>query len=354
MSAIREARVYDTPPGGPGPREALLVRITDAEGRSGYSQPEAADGAGHFLARYILDVLAPVIIGEDARHPEAIWQKMMVALYDQPRLAIGPIDVAVWDLAGKIAGVPVREMLGGHRTSIAACASLPTFAAAADCACGARAAIEAGYRAIKLRGAGEPGRDIEACAAARDAVGPDVDLMLDVGGGYLDDRRAAVAVGRELERLGFRWYEHPLGEDDLEGRRELCRKLDIPVAGPGGLGELADHAEFVRHRATDIVRPEVGSQGGITMAMKIGHLAEAFRVGCEPRSQGGPLMQAASLAGALATPAATYHDVPVPTGPQGLAPAILPDAAGIVQAPEGPGLGVEVDLDELESRGTQL
>ena len=364
MSKIREVRVYDTPPGRTAnfgeqmPQfvfEALLVQITDEEGRSGFSQPMAIHGEGRFLARYVLDVLAPLVIGEDARQPEAIWQKMVGSLYDQPRTAVGLVDVAVWDLAGKIAGVSVLEMLGGYRTSIPAYASTMTLATLAEYAAETKAMVEAGYQAIKLHVYGEPHRDIEACEVTRDAVGPDVDLMLDVMGGYLYDKRAAIEVGRELERLGFCWYEHPLREDDVEGQREICRKLDIPVAGPNGLRELSDHAEFIRHRATDIVRPDAGLQGGITMQMKIGHMAEIFHIGCEPHCWGYPMMQAANLMGTLAIPAATYFEVAVPTGFQDLlAPGILPDAKGVVHAPTGPGLGIEIDMDELESRGTNL
>jgi L-alanine-DL-glutamate epimerase-like enolase superfamily enzyme len=365
MSKIREVRVYDTPPektanfGEQMPEfvfEALLVRITDEDGRDGFSQPIAIHGEGRFLARYILDVLAPMIIGEDARHPEGIWQKMVNSLYGQPRSAVGLVDIAVWDLAGKIAGVSVLEMLGGYRHSIPAYASTMTYATPADYAAETKALVDEGYQAIKLHVYGEARRDIEACEVARDAVGPDIDLMLDVVGGYLYDKRTTMEVGRALERLDFYWYEHPLREDDVDGQREICRALDIPVAGPDGLRELSDHAEFIRTRATDMIRPDAEFQGGITMQMKIGHMAELFRIGCEPHSWGYPMMQAANLMGTLAIPRATYYEVAVPTGFQDLLSknVIRPDAEGIVHAPTGPGLGIEIDLEELESRGTEL
>ena len=332
--------------------DCVFVRLFTDEGVEGMSQPHYL-GGGRSLAETYVQFIKPLVLGEDPQFPERIWRKVWAAdrIGFMSMLAQGGLDVAVWDVAAKLAGLPLYKMLGGYRERVRAYASTTTLASVEDYVQSARGWIEEGYTAIKLHCWGDPAKDIEACTAVREAVGPDVDLMLDAVGTY--DLGSAIRVGRALEELNFHWYEEPLPVHDLLGYRELNRRIDIPIAGGELLGGgLYDYPPIFESRALDIVRPGAGFFRGITPQRKAAGMAEAFNMRCEPPTYGFPMMQAANLHLICAIPNCIFFEAPVPTGMLNVltTTTIDIDADGYVHVPTQPGVGLEVDMDELDDR----
>jgi L-alanine-DL-glutamate epimerase-like enolase superfamily enzyme len=205
-----------------------------------------------------------------------------------------------------------------------------------------------GYKAYKMHPFGDARRDVELCRAVREAVGPGFALMLDPGGAYSRDE--AIRVGRVLEELDFVWYEEPLRDWDWEGYRELARALDIPVqVGEVIPGHLYSAAELVLRGAGDHLRSDVYWKGGITGALKMAHLAEAFNMPLELHHAATPIMNWANLHVACAISNCGWFEVLVPEERYdfGLTRYAHPDADGMVYAPNEPGLGVEIDRAAL-------
>ncbi|MHB8992176.1 MAG: enolase C-terminal domain-like protein [Chloroflexota bacterium] len=349
MVALHRARFGAT-------QEATLVRIQTDEGLEGYATARSQGGtSGRVIAEAVLATARPRLIGEDPSRREMLWQRLFAldrASY-LPIFVTGAIDVALWDLAGKALGAPVWKLLGGYRESLPAYASsapLPTIDAyVAE----AQAYRERGWKAYKMHPFCDPILDVELCKAVRAAVGPEMALMLDPMGSY--DHRQALLVGRELEKLGFYWYEEPLNDYDLRGYAELCRALDIPVvAAEVVAGSFRSTAQYITQGAGDILRADVYWRGGITGVMKTAHLCEAFGIKAELHHGATPLMDVANLHCAVAMGNCDYFEVLVPEDSYryGLKEYPQVDAEGNVRAPIGPGLGVEIDWDYLENHTT--
>ena len=231
---------------------------------------------------------------------------------------LAAVDLALWDLAGRYLGQPIHKLLGAYRDKVPAYASSPlgTFGGGAldtpeAYAELAAACVKRGFKGFKLHTwfpSGpdqelDPKRDVEACEAVRDAVGPDIDLMLDCWHFY--SREHALYIGRELDRLGYYWFEEPMDEYSMSSYQWLAEQLDTPILGPErAQGNHRVRAEWIKAGACDIVRVAVGHEGGITPAMKTVHLAESFGMAAEPH---GPADQCVHLCGATA--AAKYLEV---------------------------------------------
>lgn len=227
------------------------------------------------------------LIGEDPLEREGIWQDLWTAFRHTDHLGMGPIDIALWDLAGKHYGESVAGLLGGYREAVPAYASTYMGDAAADglssptaYADFAEACRDAGYPAFKIHGFNEPQRDIRVCEAVAEAVGDEMDLMLDPASSY-DTYAVTLRVGRVLDELDFFWYEDPMADtgQSINMNKKLARELDTPILGvehvrTGPFGR-ADH---LTDEALDMVRADAHLDGGITGVMKIANVTEAFGV----------------------------------------------------------------------------
>jgi L-alanine-DL-glutamate epimerase-like enolase superfamily enzyme len=273
----------------------LLVRIQTDEGVEGYSQPVSIHGEGMATAHAITGIIKPLLLGEDPRSPELIWQKIRANTMKglATRSSVGAVDIAVWDLAAKLAGQPLYRMLSPARTKIRAYASTITLATPEEYGPFCLGLKEEGFTAIKLHIWGDPDRDIDAYRISREALGDDFELMFDIDGAYGYNRQVALRVGRAVQEMGCNWYETPLAQDDMAGYRELRDHLDVQVGGPDMLYDLDDFPAWVAARATDFVRPNAEMQFGLTGQRKVAALAELNHVRCEPHTFGFPLMQAA-------------------------------------------------------------
>ncbi|ROP36686.1 enolase C-terminal domain-like protein [Saccharothrix texasensis] len=343
-------------------REALL-EITDSDGVVGRVQVHPDQ-----LRPAVLDsIVKPVLLGADPWDREGLWRKMARKQRGShgrfTDRALGYVDTALWDLVGKKVGQPVWKLLGGARSRVPAYASTMCgdevpggLSTPGDYAAFAKQLVERGYRAIKLHtwmppvpGAPSVRADIAACEAVRDAVGPDVELMLDANHWY--SRTEALELGRALERLGFYWFEEPMEEASISSYRWLAEQLSIPVIGPEvAWGKHLTRAEWITSGACDILRAGPTDVGGISPTVKALHLAEAFNVDCEIHGDGSASL--AVLGGTdngrwyergLLHPLHDFDRVP----PHRLAMADPLDADGHVTLTSSPGLGDEFDVEHI-------
>jgi L-alanine-DL-glutamate epimerase-like enolase superfamily enzyme len=323
-----------------------LLRIGTDSGIIGHaflgSATHTAVNDGPGLIRF----LKPLLMGQDPLERE----RLNAALWPWSRLisvrSIGAVDVALWDIAGQAAGMPIHQLLGTTRHSIPAYASsavLPSIEAYAEEAQRFRAD---GWAAYKIHPPQHPPTDIKVCQAVRAAVGDDYTLMLDSTWSY--DFPAAIRVGRAIEKLGFLWYEDPLHDQDITNYVKLRQKLDIPImATEYPQAGLESYAPWILLQATDYLRGDVAVKGGITTLVKTAHLAEAFRMTYEIHHGGNSLNNVANLHVACAIRNTTYFEVLLPDGAHkyGLAQDIVVGKDGLVHAPTKPGLGAEIDFE---------
>lgn len=347
--------------GHPGPErdatETLLTLVTD-EGVEGH-----CFGAN---AAVINSMVKEIIMGEDPLFREKIWR----TLFERQRLAIGTlsdkvlsaVDVALWDLAGKAANMPIYKLLGATRTKVPAYASTM---------CGddlegglntpeayARFALQCkklGYTAFKLHTwqppySADPKRDVAACAAVREAVGPDMVLMLDPYHYY--SRAQALYIAKELEKLDFYWMEEPMPEQSMSSYVWLSDNTSLHIVGPETAeGKHFTRAEWMMHNASDMTRAGVRDVGGITPMVKIVHLAESFGIQMESH---GPDLANLHVLCSMSIPG-EYHErgllhpfLDYDTPPPWLNKLVDPmDENGYVHIPDGPGLGLDINFDYI-------
>jgi L-alanine-DL-glutamate epimerase-like enolase superfamily enzyme len=328
-----------------------IVRITARGGLEGVGAAASFSEGGFDLAvAETMRHLVPHLLGADPHEREAIWHRMRNFNIPQAPQAQAAIDVALWDLAAKAAGMPLYRYLGGARSQIHSYAStplLPEIGAYLDFVDELR---EAGFTAVKFHSWCRPERDLALARAAHHRFGGKLALMLDVEQRY--SREAALPAARLLDELGFRWFEAPLIDTDLEGYRELKRRVGIPIIAAGNW-LLDPHlvALGIKLGAWSSVRVDATIAGGITPTLKIMGLAEAAAMTCELQCWGYTLTQAANLHLMLARANCSYFEQPVPYAAfeAGSFDVIRTDHEGYVHAPPGNGLGIGVDWAAIEA-----
>ena len=315
---------------------------------------------------YIRTRIRELLVGEDPFARERFWQWMWAS--KTPENIMGVIDMALWDLAGTYANLPVYKLLGACRDRVKAYASTyPNMGSIQNYVDHAIACQERGYQAYKIHPyyfwnpvtersvPGRPShikRDIELIHAVADAVGDRMVLMYDPWGTYhtVED---ALIVGRELEKRNYYWYEHPMPEERVESYVRLTRELAIAICSPEILaGHVFTRADWVKRGASDISRIDV-LRGGITAAKKTAIVCEAFAVRCEIHMSGiGNLHVLGSTSEdtceyyerGLLAPGVDY-DAPLPYLNESLDPM---DDEGYVALPSRPGLGYTFNWDYIE------
>ncbi len=332
-----------------GETQLGLLAIRTDEGIEGHaflgSSMFSADQDGPGLVKN----LKPLVIGQDPLDREYLYDRIWHRNRYVTLRAIGAVDVALWDIGGKAAGLPVHKLLGSYRDRVPAYASSVLHPSKEVYAEEALAYRQAGWAAYKIHPPTRWRQDIEVCRAVRDAVGPDYTLMLDSTWSYTYEH--ALRVGRAAEELGFYWYEDPLADDDIYNCIKLREKLDIPLMcteySPGG---FTAYAPWILNRATDYLRGDVAVKAGITSLVKTAHLAEAFGMNFEVHHGGNSLNNWANLNVILAIKNCQFFEVLLPAAAQkhGLVEDLDPDAEGFIHAPTRPGLGAEIDFDLIE------
>jgi D-galactarolactone cycloisomerase len=340
----------------PEPRRALeatLVLVETDEGLTGIGSGDTMDGFERyedlFVGRKPLDLERHVGVLETiAFHAGRYW----------------PLEAALWDLAGKAAGVPVSRLLGESRERVAAYASTGLLLPAERRAESALELQAEGFRALKLRIAPDRVEEgLAAVAAVREATGPDMAIMVDLNQAWRMpgdstarlDFEAVSRLAARLRELDITWLEEPLGRDDVAGLARLREESGVPIAG----GELArTTAELERYLAAgalDVYQPDAVLAVGMLRARQLAARVRAEGLRFTPHTWTNGIGLLANLHLTAGVGGGPYlelpHDPPWWTAERRdfmLAEPVLPDADGFLTVPDRPGLGVELDGDAVE------
>ncbi|MFI6724356.1 racemase [Streptomyces sp. R-74717] len=320
--------------GLPGSEPAVVggvLRVHTDEGLVG----EAHTRRGLIVSDLVDRRIRADLTGRDPLMRELLWQRLweLDRIEELPIYALGLVDVALWDLAGKAAGQPVHRLLGPYREAVPAYASTVTFDTTEEYLEVADQCLELGYAAIKLHGWGDPKADAELCQKLRSHVGDDVPLMYDGSAGF--DLADSVYVGRALSEAGYLWYEEPMREFSVTAYRWLAERVEVPLL----VAETSDGAhlnvgDFIAAGTAGRVRTSAQYKGGITGALRIAHLADSYQLRAEVHGSG---VVNAHLC--MAIPNTTYYESLVYTNPVVREPAVGAD--GLVRAPSVPGIGFD-------------
>jgi len=338
---------------------AALLRVFTDQGIEG-NFITGQKGFASEEMEFVFGRLKSLVIGEDPFNREKIYQDFFRSGGISGNFGVGlapalsALDIALWDIAGKAFNTPIYKLLGAYKEKVRAYASTTMHSSVEDYVDFCRKLVERGYTAIKLHVWTEPKRDMQLLKAVRQAVGDDIDLMLDGSMAY--NREWALKIGRELDRLGFNWYEDPLVNSDIHGYVELCRALDVPVKVCEGISAFSRAppiriiAEYIRRGAADIIGSLGDNVGGITAMQKIAAVCDMEGIRYEPHNWGTTHTQAAHFHIELASRNCEFFELTVPEGLKdiGTKDAFRIDKEGFVRAPTKPGLGVEIDWEKIK------
>lgn len=291
----------------------------------------------------------PGLVGQSALDREKIWSWMAQRPTLVPLPAMSMIDIALWDLVGKYAKLPIYQLLGAYRDKLLSYASTPLYDTNQEYMDYIQNAIDEGFKAIKVHPYTVYAEDTGLVDEIQERFGGKVKFMLDPDAQY--SREEAYKMCNKLEAYGWEWFEAPLPDRDLDGYRYLIEHTHVPIScGGNTLTSLMDINNGIKAGAWTDVRADVTVSGGFTPMKKIVALAQANNMRCEIQSWGATLTQAANIHMMLACGNCTYFEQAFPYEPFeiGAKTVIRTDEEGYVRAPEGYGLGVELDWDEID------
>ncbi|MBA2962385.1 MULTISPECIES: mandelate racemase/muconate lactonizing enzyme family protein [Ramlibacter] len=326
----------------------LLVEIQTDQGLVGEGMVFTLNSRRLGALRELVESFAPHAVGLDPLHGGAFWDAAwrdmgFLGHRGANAVAAAPIDMAMWDLRGKAAGVNVGGLLGGHRTAVPAYRSGALRLSASVDALQREAAdlVAEGFRAVKMSlGMPSADDDVARVRAVREAIGPGVELMADCNQQFTVDQ--AIRLGRRLEPHGLRWIEEPLPYHDHAGTAAVARALDTPVAGGETEYTRLGMMDMLRAGAVDLLMPDLQRMGGPTEFLKVAHAAELMNVPLAPH-----LFVEMNLSLAAALPGVTHVEV-MPWFEPLYGAAIELDAQGRAVVPTAPGWGFSFDRAAVE------
>lgn len=349
-------------------QDGIIIKVHTDEGIVGYGEVDSSP----LVVKAVIEApvshricrgLAGVVVGEDPFEVEKIWEKMYLASMFYGRRgvvihAMSGIDIAIWDIIGKALNKPLYQVLGGSfRSKVRAYASTlmpytPEESYAETLKC-----CEAGYTAVKLGWGGfELGmrENIALIKAAREAAGPDIDLMFDLGfipsADHPIDAASRIQLAKAIEPYDPYWIEEPLYPDDLEGYRRLSEAVNIRIACGENESTVYGFKQLIDIAKVSILQPDITRCGGITQARKIAALAQANHLTVVPHAWSSGIVIAASLHVISAIPNSCLLEYLIwenPIRKEMLVEDILVKD-GYATVPEGPGLGIEINDQAIE------
>ena len=321
------------------------------EGIDGYTMQNSNLPDGAAMGTVLHDVYASQLIGEDPMEIERLWHKIRRLnrhAYNLSDGVAGSIDVALWDIAGKVAGLPIAKMLGLARTKVGCYATARTQNPTPEQVFKeARQRKAEGYQGFKIQFWDGLDRDIPRFRAAREAVGDDYPLMQDAAGMY--SYTEALAAGKVLGDLNYYWFEEAIPDRQTFQLKRLTDQLAVPILG-GETVRVVELAEQMRDGVFDIARGDVHLKEGITGLRKAAGMADLLGYNLEIHGIGQPLLDIANLHVNLAIENCRFSEGFNPIyylGVKGDPLAI--DKEGFRHLPDGPGLGVEIDWDWIDN-----
>ncbi|SAL68542.1 mandelate racemase/muconate lactonizing protein [Caballeronia udeis] len=346
---------YDT-------RMAMIVEIETDDGLVGWGECYGPA----WITATVVKSMTPLLIGMDPLRTDALWQELYARFRDHGQKGVvieglSGIDIALWDIKGKHFGVPAYQLMGGPlRTNVQAYATGLYRRSSGDpvqyLAEEAAGYVAQGFKAVKLKVGFGVEEDAAVTRAVRAAIGPDVALMVDANHAY--DAVAAIRLGKMIEEHDIGWFEEPVPPEDLTGYRQVKAALSIPIAGGECEFTRFGFRDLLVSRALDIIQPDTCAAGGLSECKKIADMAVAFGMRYNPHVWGTGVAIAASLQLLAVLPphtppslAATEPMLELDRTEHPIRMALLTQpiehVGGIVQIPDGPGLGIEIDREML-------
>ncbi|WP_196260849.1 mandelate racemase/muconate lactonizing enzyme family protein [Pelagibacterium limicola] len=327
-----------------GSRNWLFVKIETDEGISGIGE---CSGWPRVVETAVLDYRS-ILIGENPRDIDRLWHRMFVASMGHGMLgtvgggALTGIEMALWDIKGKALGQPIWNLLGGRfRDRIRVYGHAKTAERA-------RELTNLGYSAIKVGFTGAV--KLDCVAAVREAVGADVDVMVDAHGPSWMTANDAISVGRALEQFDLLFYEDPVAPENLDALQRVRDAVDLPLAAGERVSNIWGIRPYVERELVDVIQPDTGRAGGITQMRKMAAMAEAHYITMAPHSGSlGPVAEFAALHVMATIPNALMlerveFDWP---GRYEVVAPVLKVVDGHLPVPDAPGLGVELVEEEI-------
>ncbi len=324
---------------------AVIVRVETDEGLVGIGEAMGRPGP-RGTAAHINEVLAPMLLGADPRHHLALWTAMNEQMRFAP-MGISGVDVALWDLRGKIYGDTLTNLLGGPMRETVACyaSPIPYLAYPADSAERARGFLRQGFQAVKLKIGRGIGRDIEHVEAVRAAIGNDCKLLVDANGAYTVSE--SIALAKDLVKLDVYWLEEPVHPEYADDLARIRRRVDLPVVSGEWLGSWHQFRDLLKAEAVDVIMPNITRCGGVTGMMKIADLAALENVTVAPHGVGAGIV--AAVAACAVMPNFLIYEYNQLFNP--LRHAVMREAIhydnGALKANDGAGLGLSLDEETI-------
>ena len=341
-------------------RDVLIVEVVTDEG---YVGTGILTGLGvaygseiHIIDSVITQSLKPMLIGKDPLLINDLWSIMYKGTTRFGRRgavlrAISGVDIALWDLLGKVAGMPVYRILGGKSGKVKVYATGGFYNQDHDLEKLTKEMedyLDEGFTAVKMKVGKNPNTDVERVRVVRETIGPDIDLLIDANEAW--DWNTALRFANRIQQYDIYWMEEPVAPDDMEGYIKLNEKSPIPIAaGENGYTKY-EFKDMIARNAVSVVQPDVTRVGGITEWMKVAHMAEAFGMPCV--SHAVSEVHVSCIAAAPNAPMMEYftHKQYLQTFMTEL--FVEPEGVrqmkdGYVYCSEKPGLGIEMDPDLL-------
>lgn len=350
-------------------RNLTFVRVLTDEGVEGLGEVRMLNHTEALLG-YFAEAGRNHVYGSDPFNVEDLVRRMFrndfARVGEIAMSAIATVEMACWDIMGKVLNQPVYRLLGGAtRERIKAYANgwYTVERTPEEFAAAARRAVAKGYRALKFDPFGEGFYELERAektkvldlvAAVYDAVGPDVELLIEMHGRF--NPATAIEMAHELERFHPSWVEEPVPPENLRALKKAAEQIRIPVATGERIHTRYDFRELFEEQAADIIQPDITHFGGILETKKLAAWAEAYYILVAPHNVGGPVSTAANLHLAACTPnfkiQEHFNDF-AEDWVKAAAPGNPEVVDGYFALPQGPGLGVHLDEGVIEAHPRQ-
>ncbi|MDO7135980.1 mandelate racemase/muconate lactonizing enzyme family protein [Algibacter lectus] len=338
-----------------------VVKVTASDGTYGW-------GEGYGPATLIesgIKLLEPIVLGEDPLQNEVIWNKMYRKTLDFARrgvlmASISAIDIAIWDLKGKILGLPISTLLGGaHRTKIRPYATGLYFTdhdnPTKDFEAEARLYISQGFKSMKMKVGLGIKADVKNVKMMREIIGPDIQLMVDSNHAYT--LREATELAKKIEKYDISWFEEPISPEFYGQYNELRQKTTIPISGGECEYLRFGFNELIKNKSVDILQPDICASGGLTEAKRIAALASTNGIDLIPHTWGTSIglhvalhfiSNIESIPGRMYQPDFLIEFDQTENGLRdNLSFPKLEMKDGMLEVPNRPGLGIDIDEEVL-------
>ncbi|MFC1717399.1 mandelate racemase/muconate lactonizing enzyme family protein [Candidatus Poribacteria bacterium] len=342
------------------PMRPCLVRVYTDEGVMGIGECSPMNTT--VIAHFVNTALKPILVGENPLEIDKLWNKMTFRTYKlgvqgaQPE-AIAGVDIALWDILGKVAGLPIHTLLGGcYREKVLMYASIGGGAGStpAEMAKRVEGYLDKGFKAIKIRmdwGVArqdvDPAKDLEMFRQVKAITGDDIPLSFDANNGY--SISTAIQQGRKFEEIGIYHFEEPVAQYDYEGMATVADALDVPISAGEHEYTRWQFRDLIQQAKVDIIQPDVVKCGGISEMHKIAVLGSVYNKHFVPHQTQPTIGTAANLHVNTALQHATRPQEYTGQNPQldelFKEPLVFED--GYIHVPQKPGLGLELDEEKL-------